>query len=546
MATIPTVARSQVPAAPALGVRMDAGSVTQSSRALVQAGGAMQGVADMLGRFAMQKQGQINQGILAQEESIRAQTEAEVDSFITNNPDKPEEWQRFREQAWKGYEQGKTGRAKSGQWGPSVQAADKLATEGYRTQTDIRFKANLDKGLIRQSNARLLANADSKLRGGDYEGFVGEVDKMTLYPDQREETIRRGLEEGLYKTANNELDTIRQLPPAEAIPAYEEFLAKVGEKTEGGAYANYEFERGGMSLGGRMNLESIANARIRESQRAMDVNGRQLVGALRVGRATIADVDAMMRAGQIDEQTAVAMAPEMELAIREREDREAAKRQTEAQQEETRAQRLRADAVTPGRPGSVAAQDIERQIALGEISPERGSQIRIELEQASRVELTSTEGPVAEIRKMIRGTMGQRVGGRQPSEAEYREIQNMIIGAKVTKETRLALVGELFDLKLADIEDLEEDDGSWNLKDRQISIPERAMRRDMIAEYRRLLPALGDVLAGDLMLNQEAQIRDFFNAGDRTQEEARVFLREVLLPNAQQAAGFEALRDVYF
>ena len=73
-------------------------------------------------------------------------------------------------------------------------------------------------------------------------------------------------------------------------------------------------------------------------------------------------------------------------------------------------------------------------------------------------------------------------------------------------------------LKLADISDLQEegpDNGRW--ADRDITPQERDLRRNVLGEYKKLLPALGDVTAGDLMFSQEARIRAFF---DRVRREA--------------------------
>lgn len=545
MSTIPLVSRSGVQS-PQLGVRADAGAFTAPGRAIAQAGQAIQQIGAMSADLAMRKQDQINRGALASEETVRMEVAAQIQSFAQNNPDAPEKWGEFEKSAWDSYESSRTTRAKDQKWSPFVQNTDSIRYKQYRAESGIRFKVETDKALIRQSNARLAANAEAKLRGGDYEGFIAAYDEMNLFPDQREAAIRRGLAEGLYKTANNQLDAIREMPLAEAIPAYREFVEALKEKGKDGKYTNYEFDRGGMSLGGRVNLESIANARIRETQRAMDVFGRRLVADVRLGRATTADIQQALENGDIDQDTALALEPDLALASEELKARREAKAQALAQQQQNAAERLRREAVETNKANE---RDIDRQLALGEISPTQASQLKEELRQASRAEQADPLSDFGTIREEIRNEMGKKLlvfSGAQPDENRYRKIQNKIILAKVTKESRQKLVEELFDLKLADLDDLEEEhpDGRW--KDRDITPTERAMRRNLIEAYRKQLPALGPTLAGDLMFNQEAKVREFFDtAKERTSAEVDAFVGRVLLPEIRQGAGFQLLSAAF-
>jgi hypothetical protein len=375
-----------------------------------------------------------------------------------------------------------------------------------------------------------------------------------LYPDQREAKVRAGLEEGTYKMAANSLDAIREQSPAAAVPQTKKFIADLMAKDEQtGKYVNYEFDRGGLSLGGRVNLISVANARIREAERQMDVSGRRLVSELRLGRATTADVDAAMKSGEIDIETAKVLSPDIALAVQEHADRVAAKDdrlkahlQEQAQQREASLNRLRVQAVEKG---NIGLRDIERQVALGEITAVQGAQLQEELSQASRSEIAMEKGDFQIIEEKIRGGTVAKLFGRQPDDAEYRDIQNAIIAAKLTKETRLRLMEDLMTMKLADMADLQEEgssSGRW--LDRDITPKERSMRKDVIDVYRQNLPALGDALAGDLLFNQEAKIRSFFDtAGDkgRTDAEIKLFKEEVLLPEVRKAAAYESIRDFF-
>ena len=545
MPTIPLASRSMVQSGPA-GIRRDAGAEGAPGRALTALGSAIANAGGTLGEFALQKQAQVNRGIMAQEETVRMETAAQIQSYIESNPDKPETWDKFQADTWKAYDQSRTQRMKSEKWGPALVNEDTLKAKEYQSQTGIHFRAAQDKAMIRQSNARLEANAQTKLRAGDYEGFVQAYDQMNMFPDQREDAVRRGLEEGTYKIANNQLDAIRDMPPAQAIRATEQFMASLKEKTDDGRFQNYEFDRGGLSLGGRVNLESIAQARVREAQRTMDVTGRRIVGELRVGRATTADVKAAMDAGELDVETARALAPDIALANEELTAKKAAKAQAVAQGQEKAADVLRGDIF---RRGEAGVREIDRQVALGEISPDQGAKLKAELAQSSRAEQAMEKGDYTVISEKIRSRMASKMMGRnQPDDADYRRLQGDIISSKVTKETRMKLMDELFQLKLADLNDLQEegpDDGRW--MDRDITPQERGLRRDLVENYRAMMPALGDSLAGDLMFNQEAKIRTFFDTakGGRTQAEVETFTKTQLLPEIQQAAGFEALKTAF-
>lgn len=163
MPTIPTVPLSAVPQAPALAPRGDAGAYNATNRAVTQAGAALADVGQALGRFAMQKQEQVNRGLLASEETIRMETAASVESYAAANPDKPETWEEFRKSAWKGYEAGRAKRVKEQKWGPAVVEQDNLLAKSYQAETGVRFRTMQDKAMIRQANGRLAANAREHL-----------------------------------------------------------------------------------------------------------------------------------------------------------------------------------------------------------------------------------------------------------------------------------------------------------------------------------------------------------------------------------------------
>jgi len=540
--------------------RMDEGALQAPNRAMVQAGQTIQGGADMLGRFAMEKANQVNKGILAKEETIRMETAAGIQAHFEANQDEPGLWGDHANATWATYEKDRSTRAKKEKWAPDVMERDTLQYSVFRNEVGIKFRAEQDKATVRQANARLESNAEAKLRAGDYDGFVKSIDQMNLFPEAKERKIRQGIEEGMYRVANGQLDALRDLPPSQAIPAIEAFVAAVNEKDASGKFKEYEFERGGMSIGARQQLVTVAQGRIREQERAMAVNGRAIVANIRMGRADVTNVLDAVKAGELTPDVAKAIMPEVAMAVDEWEMKVAGKqaaadakveadkrrKQEQAQQQAGTTERLRVAALERGK---VGIRDIDRQLALGEISPAQADQLKEELIQASRAEVQMEKGDYRLISDKIRGGMSAKMFGRQPSDVEYQRIQASIAGSKtLTKETRLKLMDEFFTMKLADISDLQEEgpeNGRW--ADRDITPPERSLRRDLLGEYKKLLPALGDVTAGDLMFSQEARIRSFFDSAKapRTQAEIEKFTKEQLLPEVQKAAGFQALKDAF-
>lgn len=537
------------------GVRLDAGAMNARNVGRGAIGQAISEVGDLMMNLALRRRDLDDKGKLADEETRRMNVAGGIQKYMTENPDKPETWGQVRAAAWQSYDKDRAVRQQKEGWRPRLIKADDRSYSDYRTRIDTTYGIDEAKGMIRKSNAKIQANAEMKLRSGDHAGFVASVEQMNLFPDQKEQMIRTGLEEGMYKTANNELDGLGNIPPGQVVPFYQQFLTELNLKDEKtGRFTKYEFEQGGLSLAGRVNLQSIAEARIREAERKSDTNAKQIVTAIRAGRATEADVSAALKAGAIDRQTAAAIAPDVALAeevaaerINRRQEVAQAKAENKAQQMAATTDSLRKRALEKG---DVSIRDIDKQLALGEVNPEQADQLKAELVQAARREQTTAAGAYEEISKKIHGGFSDKLFGRQPTEDQYRKLHAQINNAGLTKESRMKLVSDLMDLKLADMADLQEEgpkNGKW--LDRDISAPERAMRRTMIGEYKKLLPAMGNTLAGDIMFNQEARIRSFFDTAPgkdgRSQAEIEKFMKEDLLPEAQKAAGFEALRDAF-
>jgi hypothetical protein len=168
-------------------------------------------------------------------------------------------------------------------------------------------------GQIVKSNAKITANAEAYLRNGDKNAFVEKMKTLNGTPEQIEQRIRTGLEEGAYNEASNKMDSFRELPPAEALVEYEAFIedlnAKFKDEDGNEKYQEWESEEGGMAYRSRVALLSTANARKREAQRAMDVVGYNFAKSVANGTGDRTQLDALLKSGDIDDATAAALEP---------------------------------------------------------------------------------------------------------------------------------------------------------------------------------------------------------------------------------------------
>jgi hypothetical protein len=541
---------------PTQNIRVDPGVRNAEFSAGARLGSAVAQVGEVIGHFAIKKQALVAEGIMANEQRLRMETAAQVQDHITKNPDKPETWETFEQSAWKQYETGREQRKQKEKWGTLVVQRDEQEFKDYKSRTAIQFQGLRTKAEIMQANSRLESGAQAALRAGDYEAFKGTIEKMDLFPADKERKIREGLEQGTYYLANNELDAIQELPPAQQVGAFQDYIAQLKEKGEDGKFNYLEFGEGGLSLGGRVQLESVANARIRAAQRAMDVNGRRIVGELRMGRATVKDIADAVKAGDMDEETARAMAPDVEIALGELQEKEANKQRIEDEREQAKKDRAEREIEKQSDTAerllqrienneNVSLREIERQVALGKIDSERGNELRARLEQRAAGEQSIRKGPFEILSDRLAGTFMQKLGGRQPSEKDYAKFASDIARSGLSQPSRLKLVDQLLQVKLADVADLEEEGGKW--MDREISKPEAAVRKDLIQTMRNTLPALGDVNAGNLLFAQESKIRDFFEGakgGTPGASEVKA-LREELTKEIHKSAGHELLTEAF-
>lgn len=186
MATIPTVALSAVPTAPNLGPRADVGAFTAVSRAVVGAGAAVADVGAQLGRFAAMKQEQVNRGILAQEETVRMETAAQIQAEMYSGKNPPATWGALREGAWASYEKGRAQRMKEEGWGREVVEVDNQAYQTQRARWGIQFGTEQAKAEIEQSNVRLEVAMNQHIATGNVDAAYAAIDAMDATPGAKD------------------------------------------------------------------------------------------------------------------------------------------------------------------------------------------------------------------------------------------------------------------------------------------------------------------------------------------------------------------------
>lgn len=551
-------------------VRMDGRAMGAVGAALVQAGQTVQGGAELLGRFALEKQDAINKGILANEETIRMETAAKIQGFAAANLGDPDSWAKMSNETWKGYEEGRAARAKAGSWGPDVIARDTLQTKLYRADFRIKFTAEQDRALVLQSNARLESNAETKLRAGDYEGFKASMNEMNLFPDVKARRIRQGLEEGLYKVANNQLDALRDLPPAKSVESIKVFIGALKEKNKDGSYVNFEEKEGGMGLGGRANLESIANSRIREAEAAQARTGRSIVSRAKLGQPLEAMVSQAVQSGEMSMEIASAFLPDMRLGEQLFQTRQEAKAAAKAKAEDVEAKRLEAEAdaqttrqmnaeerLRSNLGETVSLRDIEKAEAIGLARPkdtagitrESADRLRSELKAKVAGEAIGAPGFTG-IESKLNGKMGSYLlfgDSAQDAPDEQVRLVKQIADAKLSKESRLKLMEKFFEVRAYDLKDNELTE---RIGDRDIS-PEEADGRAALLSYFKKQTALAPSpeSVGELYFRQSAAIETWFQRNPNATPELRkktmeqfksAFSREI-----DDLAGIQALKDLY-
>ena len=463
MATIPTVALSAVPTAPALGPRADVGAFTAVNRAVVGAGAAVADVGAQLGRFAVMKQEQVNRGILAAEETERMKAAGEIAAYAQNNPDKPETWEKVEAETWKAYDQGRGMRAKEQGWGKDLVALDGQVANSYKVETAIRFRAKRDAALIGQSNARLEANAMEHLASGNVTAALSSIDGMTLFDDQRTTMLAQVTNAAEYDYANRTLSDVSQTTVASQVSelaALETYYTGKNAKGEflNGWVEDAKGERvGGISIRARNDVIERIRTMKEQAGRAQVRSLAPVLDAYEEGGPEAGDLAAQqaIERGDMTREFADRMKPAMVGALRRRDvamtkeaeaEAKAALATARAQFNEFEQLKKRVDELTP--------REVAERERLGTISTGQAKELRgrmagtafVELDAA--VPLVDTKG--IEVRKgedprlLVESYIARyATAGRDASVEEREAALTSIAEAPITAESKRQLMKRL-------------------------------------------------------------------------------------------------------
>jgi hypothetical protein len=534
-------------------VRADPGMFDQQNAAAARVGQAVAGLGQVAAGAAIQAQQKMKQ---AQNYKTGAELDIglqeEWDNFQNNlNPSSDEtqwvpQWQKALD--------ARVTKLTPKDAGPETRQQLELKAKAFRVRTSGDIGQQAKVAGVQKATIAGSARVDQLWKNGDVAGAEAELNQMAenglIFKEKIPALMQAGKESMARAQTSNALNELRNLPPAASKQAMKQFAADVTNKENFGE----------LTLADRLKFQDAAEARAREAQTAMDVSGRRIVGEMRMGRATLESLAAAVDSGELDADTAKAIRPEVEFALAERGERVAEKARTieareeaeakeargDARSKQSRFESLKADLAPGGKPGSVGMADIDRALQLEQIDSAQAAQLKTQLQGASVNELTSAFSDYRTISDDIRSKLTAKWLGGEPSDEDYRLIQTQIAQAKLSQPTRLRLVDELLQARLADFKNLEEDDAdSW--MDRKITAPERDLRRTHISELRKQLPLLGDVPAGDFFFSHEQRIRSFFDsAGGKvpSRSEQEAFMNQ-LRGEIQQAAGSAVLSGVF-
>lgn len=116
-----------------------------------------------------------------------------------------------------------------------------------------------------------------------------------------------------------------------------------------------------------------------------------------------------------------------------------------------------------------------------------------------------------------KGLFETYVHGVQRDDASYQRSYSAIVRSKLGKSAKLELLGMLFDLKVEDLADKQEE-GEGRFWDRTFDAEEQTLRLELIDLYREHGERIGAQRAGGLLFNQEKKIREYFAAAPENRQ----------------------------
>lgn len=544
MARIQLISAGPSEGAPYPGALVSADAVGAAARGGAAIGQAVGQVGELAGALAMKMAEAKNAEDRAKAQMVMRDEAAKIQTKLATDPN---------EETWEATAKQGVNNARSAVFtqklAPVVRKELELqmAEWGQKTQISVQTQATARK--IERATTAIMGEAEARVRAQDWDGAVAQVDEAAsvglLGPKERADEVKRILDYGGYYEAQQKLSSLADLSPRARTAELAKLNQQLLTRNEDGSFTYFEDpeHRGGMSARGRIEMSSVIASQQRAAVREMDGNAHELIVGLRTGNATLADVGTAFDSGQISGDG-------VEQFLRANKVFEGVlseKQQVKARAQETRAKSLEQDALEKGTAGF---RELDVAIQTGSITPARGREIKSRLDVAAQADRTTDS--FSDIRDQLdswyaRKTILNKAGNNffpsaQPDDAEFQKLLGDIDGAPLTMPAKLELLQGLFEAKMADISDLQEEGkGSW--WDRDITEPERKLRTELLQTYKNLLPSLGLQTAGSLLFGQEDMIRGFFDGNkEPTPQDVEKFRKEVLLPQIQESASNELLR----
>lgn len=497
MAAIQTVPGTLVQRAGSSGVAMRDTSALGLTKADA-IGKVASAALNLAGNVYQERQSLIERGEASAQRIERANVQTEITKFAKSNPDKPEEWGRFADNAWKSY--GAEVEKKSKEWRPAfrelhaVEAGEEIAT--YRKRLDI----DIQTASIQKANTRIEQDATNLAENGQVDAAIQMIGGMTLRDDQRIDKVQNVARKAAVNQYTKTISDVGTLPPARALDEFSKMESEVVAKDDKGNFlAGSIFDTKGQRIGGlseddRINLIRHIRQQKNAQETAMYSTGKEIV---RQGKAG-ADYESLFKQayenGEITDKIASVFLPEIETILEERKAKQAAKE--EAQQQAIAAKRDVAEqqvSALINRPtGSpITTQEIERRVQIGKERPndrygltqEAGERLKAQL-RAVELGDVSTEDYYS-VEDKLNKKLGYGIFGgdrAQMTPADANAIIDDIKYLKISKGAKLKLMDKFFEVQRWDLQDKEiaEKDG-----DRDISIEEKNLRWNLIEGYRK-------------------------------------------------------------
>lgn len=548
------------------GRALDAQAAAAPWGAVAQAGAAIADSGALLARYRQNQQNHVNAGILANEDTIRRNTFSEIQEYAAQNQSSPEAWDKFAQEKWTTYKEGRTSRAQQNGWDKNVMRVDSVESDTYMARANIMFGAERSKALVRQANGRLEVQAETFVRSGDTKQAAAIVDSMNLAPEEKAIRKAQVFNNGFYYTAQTSLSAMRDLPPAKQRVAVDAFVADLSAKGEDGRFKQFETDEGGLTLAARRQLIDAAFARAHAASVDMNQNVKSVAQKVKLGAPIDETVQSALSAGLIDETTARAYSPDiMEAAdiyaekqktkkdIKDAKDQAALDAQLSRQDRALTSTLLGIQKKTP----AITEKDIDNAEAVGitrrsdirGLSRAGAEQARQELRARAATELADPTGAYALITAKMDELKGSSFMGflpgveydraQQPAEKQTAML-NLIAAANLTTNNRLKLMEKFFEVRQADLKDNEINSKAG---DRELTTEETELRQGVTQQFRTLAKEFRSAqTVGQLYFKQSEEIEEWFTKNEGAspqirQQQAKAFMQKYAKEISEAAAG---------